>query len=108
VFCDAQTKQHLILTTLNNVKSELVFWKRGTNEWRQIMDGSSYGGGGRLDSVSVRGVDADHSDSFFLTREGFISPTSLSLVAQPGAQPSLLQVIWLPCLLSVHLRRWTH
>jgi prolyl oligopeptidase len=80
----SETKNYLVLTELDNVKSRpyLVRWTDG--RWtRSPLEVPAFG------SVSVSGVDSDESDDFFLTLTDFVTPSSLALgnAARPGREP---------------------
>ncbi|OWY38705.1 S9 family peptidase [Xenophilus sp. AP218F] len=68
------TRDTLILTVLDDVKSRLVEWKATDGKWgsRQVAT-PGFG------SISVSGVDPDRSDEYFYTFTDFLTPTTLSL-----------------------------
>ncbi|OHX13136.1 prolyl oligopeptidase family serine peptidase [Chromobacterium sphagni] len=71
---NASTRNALILTVLDNVKSRLVEWKVVDGKWqsRQVT-APGYG------SIDVSPVDNDSSDDYFFTFTDFLTPTTLSL-----------------------------
>ncbi|ERE04280.1 prolyl oligopeptidase family serine peptidase [Pseudogulbenkiania ferrooxidans] len=70
----AGTRDALILTVLDNVKSRLVEWKVVDGKWQsRPVAAPGYG------SISVSAVDSDDSNDYFFTFTDFLTPTSLSL-----------------------------
>jgi len=71
----SETLNYLILGVLDNVVTELRFWKFNKGEWTLER---SYKEDGLL-SPSVSSVDADHSDAIWVTSSGYTQPTTLAL-----------------------------
>ncbi|MGC0154730.1 prolyl oligopeptidase family serine peptidase [Chromobacterium vaccinii] len=70
----ADTRDALILTVLDNVKSRLVEWKVADGKWQsRPVAAPGYG------SIGVSAVDSDNSDDYFFTFTDFLTPTALSL-----------------------------
>lgn len=70
----SSTRNALILTELENVKSRLVECRRVDGQWKLTpLPAPEFG------SVSVSGVDAFESDDYFMTVTDFLTPTTLWL-----------------------------
>ncbi|WP_434633632.1 prolyl oligopeptidase family serine peptidase [Chromobacterium sp. CV08] len=70
----ADTRDALILTVLDNVKSRLVEWKVVDGKWQsRPVAAPGYG------SIGVSAIDSDDSNDYFFTFTDFLTPTSLSL-----------------------------
>jgi len=68
------TKNHVILTTLDNVKGRIVDWSFAQGKWlRHDVDAPAFG------SLGVTAIDADTTDDYFLTHVDFLTPDSLYL-----------------------------
>lgn len=66
------TKNFLILTELDNVKSRPYLLRHSRGKWtRTPMDVPAFG------DVSVSGIDADDSDEYFMVIEDFLTPSTL-------------------------------
>ncbi len=73
------TRHHLLVNTLENVRSKLYSLTHIHGRWmRAPIDAPEFG------SVSVAAVDEDHSDDYFLTVTDFLTPTSLYLASLDG------------------------
>ncbi|QEL56218.1 prolyl oligopeptidase family serine peptidase [Chromobacterium paludis] len=83
----ADTRDAVILTLLDDVKSRLVEWTVQDGKWRsRAVAAPGYG------SIEVRPVDSDNSDDYFFTFADFLTPTTLSLAhAGSDARESLKQ-----------------
>jgi prolyl oligopeptidase len=83
----AWTRNHLVLTLLNDVKSKVrVMTPLGEGGWRQSL----LTGAPSVGTVSVSAVDPDTSDMLWMTTSDFLTPTALSLV-EIGKQPEKLK-----------------
>ncbi len=83
----AWTKNHLVLTLLNDVKSKVrVMTPLGEGGWRQSL----LTGAPPVGTVSVSPVDPDLNDWLWMTTTDFLTPTALSLV-DIGKQPEKLK-----------------
>ena len=69
------TRNYLLLNILENVRNRIEVVSYADNAWRQDSLRASDG----FQTISVRGVDEDASDEFFLESSDFISPPSLGL-----------------------------
>ncbi|MEO9386528.1 prolyl oligopeptidase family serine peptidase [Chromobacterium phragmitis] len=80
------TRDTLMLTVLDNVKSRLVEWTAQDGKWqsRQVA-APGYG------SIGVTPVDSDNSDDYFFTFTDFLTPSSLSLAHAGGDARELLK-----------------
>ncbi|HEX7816778.1 prolyl oligopeptidase family serine peptidase [Dyella sp.] len=67
------TRNHLILTLMDNVVNRIEVLTPGPGQWKK----QSLGGAPKLSTISAGGIDDDHSDEYFLTVTGFLQPTTL-------------------------------
>jgi prolyl oligopeptidase len=68
------TKNYLILTELDNVRSRPYLLRPARGEWKRTpVDVPAFG------NVSVHGIDADESDDYFMVIEDFLTPSTLYL-----------------------------
>ena len=66
------TKNYLILTELENVRSRPYLLRLSRGEWKRTpMEVPAFG------NVEVYGIDSDESDDYFMTVEDFITPSTL-------------------------------
>ena len=80
------TRHHLIVETLDKVRSRLFVMTPDGNGWqRSTLPVPDYG------AVSASGVDPDHNDDYFLHVTDFLTPTSLYLGRIGDAQRELLK-----------------
>lgn len=83
-----RTRNLLLLSTLDHVKSRIVFWRYEDGKW--VPAGSE--DKPMIRGASLRAVDDDESDNMFLTTASFTSPSTLSLVdASRGPQALSVQ-----------------
>ena len=69
----APTKNHVLLSTLDNIRSRLYVLTPGASGWtRQELEGLPQFG-----EVGASPIDSDESDEYFLTVTGFLTPPSL-------------------------------
>jgi prolyl oligopeptidase len=80
------TKSHLVVTTLDNVRSRLTVHTPGKGGWTA----EPLAGVPEFGTVSVSAVDPDHDDRYFLTVTDFLTPTGLYLGEIGGGPPALL------------------
>jgi len=81
------TKQHLVLTLLNDVKSKIrIMTPIGAGSWRQSL----LVGAPAVGTVDVSAIDADIGDALWMTTTDFLTPTTLSMV-EIGQQPQKLK-----------------
>ena len=81
------TKQHLVLTLLNDVKSKIrIMTPIGEGSWRQSL----LVGAPAVGTVDVSAIDADIGDALWMTTTDFLTPTTLSMV-EIGQQPQKLK-----------------
>ena len=71
----SMTRNHLLLTTLRDVKNEVEVLTPGKKGWtRAALEGlPTYG------TVSVSAVDPENSDDYWLNVSGFLTPSTLGL-----------------------------
>ncbi|POA99065.1 S9 family peptidase [Chromobacterium sinusclupearum] len=68
------TRNAVILTVLDDVKSRLVEWQVVDGKWQsRAVAAPGYG------NIEVSSIDSDSSDDYFFTFTDFLTPTSLSL-----------------------------
>jgi prolyl oligopeptidase len=77
------TRDHVLVTTLEDVKSRVHVWRFADGAWR----GSALPGLPAFGSVGVSPVDAEADDSYWLTVTDYLTPTSLRL-GTIGAGPA--------------------
>lgn len=66
------TKNYLILTELENVRSRPYLLRFSRGEWKRTpMEVPAFG------TVEVNGIDSDDSDDYFVTVEDFVTPSTL-------------------------------
>jgi prolyl oligopeptidase len=75
-----ETKNYLVLSALENVVSELRFWRYEAGAWTLERTSKPEG----YASPSVSAVDSDAGDAIWVTSDSYTQPTSLSL-AEAGA-----------------------
>ena len=75
----SETFSYLILQILDNVRSELRFWKYDAALGRWSLTQSFRGDG--FASISASGVKADSSDDIWMTSSSYIQPTTYSLAS---------------------------
>jgi prolyl oligopeptidase len=79
----SDTKQYLLLTVLDNVRSKLYALHRVAGAWqREALETPEFG------TASINGIDPDESDDYFLTLTDFLTPSSLQYgtVGTPGRE----------------------
>ncbi len=75
------TQNYLLLSVLDNVRSRPYAAHHGDAGWTLTpLDAPEFG------KVSLRGIDAEASDAYFMTVEDFLTPTTLyhAVVGEPG------------------------
>jgi prolyl oligopeptidase len=83
------TKQHLVLTLLDDVKSKIrVMTPIGAGSWRQSL----LLGAQEMGTVSVTAVDPDDSNALWMSTTDFLTPTTLSLI-EVGKVPEKLKAM---------------
>jgi prolyl oligopeptidase len=74
------TKNYLLLNTLENVRSKLYALQHAEGRWKRIeLEAPEFG------SASINGIDRDESDDYFITLTDFLTPSSLYIgnIGQP-------------------------
>ena len=84
----APTRNHVLLTLLDNVRSRIVAL---TPERDGSWSRSTLPGLPAIGQISVRAVDADVSDEYFLSVTGFLTPPSLFAGSVGAAAPARLK-----------------
>ncbi len=70
----SETKNYLILTVLDNVRTKIYLLKPTPDGWdRTAVDAPDIG------TVSMDGIDSEKSDAYFMTVSDFLSPPTLYL-----------------------------
>lgn len=67
------TRHHLILNVMRDVVNQLEVLTPKPGAWKR----APFGGAPALSSIDAGGIDADESDTYFLTVSGFLQPTTL-------------------------------
>ena len=75
-------KDHVILNILEDVKNRIYVLTPDGEKWKQ----EPLKGAPEIGTVSVSPVDADHSNAFWMTSSGYLSPTTL-FYGEIGAEP---------------------
>lgn len=82
-----RTRNHLILSVLDNVKSKLVFWKYNSNpdtiedslfneeQWSLVSEEPQ----AVIRGTSVSAIDDEQNDFYWLTRYSYLEPSKLAL-----------------------------
>ena len=68
------TKNYLILSTMENVKSKLTFYKTDGNSLTKVQEGSP-----AIRACSVRPMDPYDNDEFWFTTSDYVTPSTLFL-----------------------------
>jgi prolyl oligopeptidase len=71
------TKNYVVLSTMDNVKSKLEFYKLGDNGSSLTLVGAD--STARIRDCSVRPIDATTSDEFWFTTSDYVTPSALFL-----------------------------
>ncbi len=80
------TRGHLLLNVMEDVKNRLLVLTPGAGDWtRQPLPGSP-----AFATASIRGVDPDESDDYFMTVSGYLAPESL-YYGKVGSAPEKLK-----------------
>ncbi len=78
------TLHHLVVNELENVRNKVfILTPQSDGSWsRKALDAPEFG------TVSVSGMDPDHSDDYWMTVTDFLSPSSLAIgtIGQPGQE----------------------
>lgn len=83
----SNTKNYLLVTMLNNVKSEMYKFKFENDAWvKTKIDAPDFG------NISIADTD-ENSDRFFYTYKGFLSPTSLYMVSEDGNKSEKIKAL---------------
>jgi prolyl oligopeptidase len=84
----SDTKNFLILNTLDNVRSRPWTLEHADGKWkRSPMDAPEFG------NVSVSGLDPDESDAYLMSVADFVTPSTLFLGAGGGAQREKIKAL---------------
>jgi len=67
------TKDHILLNVLEDVKNRVYVLTREGDTWKR----ESLRGAPKIGTVSVRPVDADESNEYWMTSSGYLTPTTL-------------------------------
>jgi prolyl oligopeptidase len=81
------TRNFILLNELDNVRSRIEVLSRRDGEWhREPMRGLP-----EFVEASARAVDPDESDDYFLTTNGFLTPTTLAMGTADGGPAEALK-----------------
>jgi prolyl oligopeptidase len=79
----SKTKDYLIVTSLDTVKTRLSFWRLNNSQWRWIGAESE----ARIRGVSVSVLDRHHNNVYLLVTSSFVTPTQLLMAnAEDGVE----------------------
>jgi prolyl oligopeptidase len=81
------TRNHVIVATLDEVKSRLAVLTPGASGWTQ----APMAGLPEFGELSVRAIDSEESDDYFLGVNDFVMPPSLLAGTLGGSAPKLLK-----------------
>lgn len=81
------TRNHLLLNTIEDVKSRLEVLTPGVDEWKR----SALPGAPTFSTVKVVNADPDNSDEYWLNVTGFLEPASLQRGVLGDMQPQLIK-----------------
>lgn len=81
------TKDHLILSTLDDVKSKIIILTPYKKEWKS----SSLSGLPQMGNLSVWPIDSEESNDYWLTVRDFITPNTLYTGSIDGDAPEKLK-----------------
>jgi prolyl oligopeptidase len=81
------TRHHILLTELDNVRSRVYVLTHKDGRWRR----EPLPGLPEFTHATVRAVDADDSDEYFLETNDFVTPTTLSLGTAGGGPAEMLK-----------------
>ncbi|GDX79053.1 prolyl oligopeptidase [Deltaproteobacteria bacterium] len=85
----ALTPTHVVLNTLDNVKSRVFLADHASGAWKIApMTGLPEFG-----TIGVSAVDSDESEELFITTTDFVTPTQLLLGSATGTAPTLLKAL---------------
>lgn len=80
------TKDHIVINVLEDVKNRIYVLDEIDNNWSR----RSLKGAPEIGTVSVRAVDSDHSNAFWMTSSGYLTPTTL-FHGEIGESPTQLK-----------------
>ena len=80
------TKDHILINVLEDVKNRVYVLTPDGNRWNQVP----LRGAPKIGTVSVRPVDADESNAYWMTSSGYLTPTTL-FYGEIGEQPGQLK-----------------
>lgn len=84
----SRTRDHLILTIMDNVVSQLEVLTPVGNGWQRRPLGNPQA----ISTIAAEGIDAESND-YFLTMDGFLLPTSLYRGSLDGGEAELLKQV---------------
>ena len=84
----SDTKNFLILSVLDDVKTVLVFWSYDVNGQIWTKKESNATSSGKIETISAHGFDKDTSDLYWTTSNSYDQPTTLSLADATGVKPT--------------------
>ena len=84
----SSTRDHLILTIMDNVVSRLEVWMPQGNGWQRRTLGSPQA----ISTIAAGAVDRESND-YFLTMEGFLLPTALYMGNIDSGEAGLLKQV---------------
>jgi prolyl oligopeptidase len=82
----APCKDHIILNVLEDVKNRIYILTADGDTWKR----EPLAGAPAIGTVSVRPVDPDHSNAYWMTSSGYLNPTTL-FYGEIGGEPEQLK-----------------
>lgn len=82
------TKDYLYINVLEDVKNRIYVAKLGDKSWKM----TPLVGAPQFGTVSIRAVDADESNDYFMTTTDYLTPTTL-LIGEIGKAPRKLKAM---------------
>lgn len=80
------TKNHILINVLEDVKNRVYVLTPDGNRWNQVP----LHGAPKIGTISVRPVDADESNAYWMTSSGYLTPTTL-FYGEIGGKPEQLK-----------------
>lgn len=79
------TRNYLLLNVLDNVRNQIEVLRYQENEWQS----SSLADQDQFQTISIRDVNENENDDYFITRSDFLTPPSFGIGTIKGTEESL-------------------